>query len=105
MQAHAYLTHEKSTKFNEIFTYINLSVGVFAKYPPVFAVHMGGTTRALASAPVIFWLITCVCKYAIKTSLDHSHFYSGLMNGSITRLVDNVRPSFKYYSEGIDYLS
>ena len=53
---------EKSTKFNEIFTYINLSVDMFAKYPPVFAVHMGGTTRALANAPVIFWLITYVCK-------------------------------------------
>ena len=41
---------EKSTKFNEIFTNINLSVGMFAKYPPVFAVHMGGTTRALPNA-------------------------------------------------------
>ena len=53
---------EKSTKFNEIFTYINPSVDMFAKYPLVFAVHIGGTTPALASAPVIFWLITYVCK-------------------------------------------
>ena len=51
---------EKSTKFNEIFTNINLSVGMFAKYPHVFAVQMGGTTRALASAPVFLADYVCL---------------------------------------------
>ena len=102
MQAHGYLTHGK---IDEIFTYITPSVHMFAKYPPVMAVHMGGTTRALASAPVIFWLITYVCKKAVKTTLNHPYFYSSLMQGLITRLENNIRPSFKHNSEGIGYLS
>ena len=91
---------EKSTKFNVIFTCINLPVSTFANYPPICAMHNCDTTRAPASAPVIFWLITYMCMCVNKQwkqILISPIFIVVIKNGFTTRLEDNIILLFKHY--------